>query len=275
MGIDHDMVFGSLGDAIEIVVVDRLAIVMLTTWDDVADISTLDGVIAILVHQVVCSPEMSLVVLCRSRRLMMHHQFDTLGMGIVIEGFDIEVWVWRDKVKDIVLAVSVPVLPSLVPSFNEHFVEMVLSSKVYVFSYLSVVGAMTAVGLHFCIIGFTELYRRQVVGIVPSVVAGNHFPPHTAVFHGMDPRSVLDLARFVEIERELAGEHVTGIIADKHRAPRSLTRRLHIAFHAGGIRRKPALKDHILVIEVEVHGRIVHAGGLVNVDIQPVVCLHL
>ena len=42
-----------------------------------------------------------------------------------------------------------------------------------------------------------------------------------------------------------------------------------------GIGGEPRLKHHGLVVEIEVHGGIVHTGGLMDVDIQAVVGLHL
>ena len=53
MGVDHDAVLGSLGDGVVVVVDERLAVVVLAVGDDFAHIAALDGVIAILVHQVV------------------------------------------------------------------------------------------------------------------------------------------------------------------------------------------------------------------------------
>ena len=62
VGIDHDMVLGSLGDTIEVVVVHPLSVVMLATRNDIAHITTLHGIVAVFIHQVVGRMEMSLVV---------------------------------------------------------------------------------------------------------------------------------------------------------------------------------------------------------------------
>ena len=93
----------------------------------------------------------------------------------------------------------------------------------------------------------------------------------------MYPGSILYLARLVEIVNEIVGlrEHVAGIVAYGHGAPRRIAGSLHIAFHTGGIGSEPRLENHVLVIEVEMHGGIVDAGSLMDVDIQSVLGLHL
>ena len=62
--IHHDMVLGgSLYDTL-IVIVHELAVVILTSRNDVADVSCLNGIIAILVHQVESILHMALVIEC-------------------------------------------------------------------------------------------------------------------------------------------------------------------------------------------------------------------
>ena len=51
VGIDHDVVLGGSLDDMLIVIVHKLAVVIFAARDDVADISRLDSVVAILVHQ--------------------------------------------------------------------------------------------------------------------------------------------------------------------------------------------------------------------------------
>ena len=93
MRIDHDMVLSSLGHTIEIVVVEPLTIVVLATWDDITYITTFHGIVAILIHQAVSSFEMTLIVADRSRSLVVHHQTYALGVSIVVEILDVEIWI--------------------------------------------------------------------------------------------------------------------------------------------------------------------------------------
>ena len=66
MSIDHDMVLGSLGYAIKIVIVEPLTIVMLATRNDVTYISALHRIVTILIHQVIGSLQMTLIITHRS-----------------------------------------------------------------------------------------------------------------------------------------------------------------------------------------------------------------
>ena len=46
----------------------------------------------------------------------------------------------------------------------------------------------------------------------------------------------------------------------------------HVAL---GIGRELRAEHQVLVVEVEVHTRIIHKSSLMNVDIQALCCLHL
>ena len=62
MGIDHDMMPSCLGHCVEIVVVHPLPVMMLPERKDVAHVSALHCVVAILVHKVVCGFHVPLVI---------------------------------------------------------------------------------------------------------------------------------------------------------------------------------------------------------------------
>ena len=53
MGVDHHLVLCSLGHSIEIVVHHPLAVVRFASWEDVAYVTTLHCVIAVVIHQLV------------------------------------------------------------------------------------------------------------------------------------------------------------------------------------------------------------------------------
>ena len=65
------------------------------------------------------------------------------------------------------------------------------------------------------------------------------------------------------------------IVAHHYRAPGCLAGRLHVAFHAGGVGREPRVEHQVLVVQIEVHRGIVHAGSLVNIDVKAIATLHL
>ena len=72
VGVDHDMMLGSLLHDIEVVVVHRLRVVMVATWDDVAYVAGLYGIVAVFVHQLESLFHVALVVLRRTGGLMVH-----------------------------------------------------------------------------------------------------------------------------------------------------------------------------------------------------------
>ena len=78
MSVHHDVVLGSLLDAVEIVVVGGLRVMVVASRNDVAHVAALHGIIAILVHQRICCFEMTLIVLCGTARLVVHHQLHAL-----------------------------------------------------------------------------------------------------------------------------------------------------------------------------------------------------
>ena len=150
-----------------------------------------------------------------------------------------------------------------------------LGSKVDIAVHVVIVGSVQPVRLGLGIVKVVELYGGQVESIRPLALAIDHLPPHADILHGLDPRCVLNLARLVEVQDEVRGQDVAGIVADHHRAPGRRAGSLQVALVALGIGREPRLKDHRLIIEVQVHTRVVYQGCLVDVDVEAVVGLHL
>ena len=225
-------------------------------------------------------------------------------MGIVIECLQVEVGIRRLEVEDVAFPHIGPVFPTDVPPLYEHLVEAVVGSEVDVAAHLLVVGGVAAVGLQLLPVHLIYIYRGQLVGVVPAGLADNHLPPHTAILRGMYPRRVVECAGLVEVEDEVGGKDVAGVIADHDGAPGAMARRLHAALQTGGIGGEVAdegkrLRQRVVrrlgiggvditvafelggesrglgVDQLEVHGGIVDAGGLMDIDIQPVLRLHL
>ena len=266
---------GSCLNDVLIVIVHNLAVVVFASRNDVAHVACLHGVIAILVHQTESILQVALVIESCGGGLVVHHQLHALGVGIVVEHLNVEVGVRSDEVEDVKLLMTEPVFPSFVPSFHQHFLQTVLCSEVDVALHLLVSCAVRAVGLALSVVGNAETNRRQVVGVAPCLCTYNHVPPHTAVFCGMNPRCVRYLAWLVEVESELAREHVAGIVAHHYSTPRCVEGCLDESLTAYGVGSKPRLEGQSLFIEVEVHCRIIQAGSLMYVDVEPVLCLQL
>ena len=53
MSIDHDVMFCSLFNAMKIVVNHALAVMIFAPWNDIAYISAFNGVITILIHELI------------------------------------------------------------------------------------------------------------------------------------------------------------------------------------------------------------------------------
>ena len=149
---------GSLLDAVEIVVVGRLRIMVVASRNDVAHIAALHGIISILVHKRIGCLQMTLVVLCGSARLVVHHQFHALGVGIVVEILYVEVGIRCLEVEHIVLVMTEPVFPSDVPTLYQHLLKSVLGSEVDVTLHVLGVGRMLSVGTALRVVKVLQIY---------------------------------------------------------------------------------------------------------------------
>ena len=101
----------------------------------------------------------------------MHDHFHSLLPGIVGDCLHVKVGIRGHKVKDIVLLVAKPVLPSHVPAFHQHGIETMFGSKVDISFHMVGVGAMPAIGLHLLVIGLSQLHAEDVICIGPAALA--------------------------------------------------------------------------------------------------------
>ena len=211
---------------------------------------------------------MGLIVLDGAGSLVVHHQLDALGVGVVVESLDVEVGVRSHEVEHIFLFFANPVFPADVPAFDEKLVEAVVGGEVDVAAHVGVCGSVVAVGLHFGVVDGVEVNVLHLC-VTPLAFAGDHLPPHAHVFSGVNPRSVVVGAGVVEVVDNVGGEDVGGRTEHYH-APGRGERRGDFGlghFHAGG---EPRLECHGSLVEVEVHGGIVDERGLVYVDVERV-----
>ena len=250
VGVDHNVVLGGLDNGAVVVVDDGLAVVVLAVGHDVAHIAALDGIVAILVHEVVGPLHKALVVGDRRGALVVHDEADALLVSVFVQRRQVEVGVGGEEVEDIVLVLAVPVLPADVPPFDEEGVETVGGGKVDVASHVGVVGPVAAVGLGLAVVGDGALQRRrqrgvagqahggEVVGVAPGAVVADHLPPHTHVLHGVYPADILQGARLVEVEDEARAQHIGGLVAHLDGAPRGIAGRCEAAHIASGVGRE-------------------------------------
>ena len=182
---------------------------------------------------------MALVVADGGGGLVVHHQLDALGVRVVVKGLQVEVRIWGDEIEDVILGVAEPIFPALVPALDEDLVEAVLGGEVDVATHLLVVCCMCTVGLHLGVVRHAEFHREQIVGVGPCGFADDHLPPHTDVFHGLDPGDVFQGAGFVKVQREMRGEDLACIVAHHDGAPGGVAGCLHVPLLSLCIGREP------------------------------------
>ena len=188
-------------------------------------------------------------------------------VGVFVQGRQVEVGIGGEEVEDELFLFAIPILPADVPAFDEEGVEAIGSGEVDITTHVGVVGAMGAVGFGVHVVSLAEDDGRIVVGVCPGALTRNHLPPNTHILDGVNPRHVLQSARLVEVEDETRSQGLGGRGGHHNGAPRRMARGLHAAFVTCGIGAEEGMKYHILVVKIEVHGRIVKRGGLVDVDV--------
>ena len=219
---------------------------------------------------------------------MVHNEPDTLFVGILVQRRQVEIGIWRQEVEDEILVFAVPVFPTDIPPLDEQGIETVGSGKIDVAAHILGVGGMATVGrglgvvgdtLHLgcniLVVGHAKPHRREIVGVAPAVLVGDHLPPNAHILHGVNPGDILDSARLVKVENQARGEHVGGLLAHLHGAPRRMARRLQTTLVIRGVRREPSTEDKVLVVEVQVHRRVIQHRRLVDVHIESVGRFHL
>ena len=206
----------------------------------------------------------------------MHYELHAKAVRIGVEPRKIEVGIRGDEVEDVEFLAAEPVFPALVPTLDQKGVKTVRRGEIEVTLHVLRSGAVAAVRSCLGIVGFAEADCREVVGVAPVGFAGDHLPPHTHVFHGMNPGGgVGNGAGLVQIQNEPGSQHLTGVVHGHHGAPRALARSLHAALPALGIRGKPGGEGAGARVVVKAGRRIVQHRGLVNVDVEAVVGTHL
>ena len=170
-----------------------------------------------------------------------------------------------------IFGMSKPIFPPNVPTFYKYTIKTIFGCKVDVFLHIFGSSPVLAVGFEGGVISFTDMHTGNIVSIRPFFHTGNHFPPYSYVLHRVNPRSISQSTRFVEVEGDIRSQNIAGIVANNHCTPRCLCRSLHITFGAVSIGGNPRLEHEGLIVEVEVHRPVVHQSSLVQVDVQTIV----
>ena len=99
----------------------------------------------------------------------------------------VKVGIRRNEVEHVVLFMAKPVFPTNVPTFNQYRIKTILCGKVDVTLYVLSISRVRTIGFSVCIVRFAQLNSREVVGIGPSALIGNHIPPNADVLSRLNP----------------------------------------------------------------------------------------
>lgn len=123
-----------------------LAVMVLAPRDNVAYITTFHSIIAVIVHQFICSIHILFVVHHRRRGFVMHHQLYAFSVCIGVKRLDIKVGIGGKKVENLLFQVTLRIFPADVPALDQYLVEPVFGSKIDITAHISVVGGMSSGG---------------------------------------------------------------------------------------------------------------------------------
>ena len=100
--IHHNFMIRSFLHRIQIMIIQPLTVVVFTTWDDIANISTLHRIVTVIFHKLISFIHMTFIVTHRCRSLMMHHQLHSFTSSILIQHFHIKIRIRSNEVEHIV-----------------------------------------------------------------------------------------------------------------------------------------------------------------------------
>ena len=101
----------------------------------------------------------------------MHHQAYALLVSIVIERLDVEVRIWGHEIEHVVLVTIGPIFPAFVPAFDEHLVESVSRSEVYIAANVLVISTVAAVRTGMGVVALSEVHGCKLVSVGPRALA--------------------------------------------------------------------------------------------------------
>ena len=179
-------------------------------------------------------------------------------MCVFVKSLDVKVWSRYNEIKDLILLLSEPVTPALVPAFHKNSIETVLRGKVYISADIVALRTMSfsptiSIGTH----------------------AGDHLPPYSHVLDRTDPRNIIKGTRFIKIKNQSGREHLTGIIHHHHGPPRRCARSTEPPSVSSSIGSQIRLETEVLIIKYKSHRRIIDQGSLMDIDVKSAIRLHL
>ena len=167
MSIYHNFIVGSLFNCVKIVVNHPLSVMMFSTRNNIAHISTLNRVISVIYHKLICLIHVAFIISYRRRCFMVHHHLNTLAGCVTVKFFHIKVWIRSYEIKYIIFCFTKPVFPTFIPSFNKYCIKSVCSCKVNIFLHIFCIGRMFSVRFGLFIICNSKFNTRNPISIRP------------------------------------------------------------------------------------------------------------
>ena len=199
---------------------------------------------------------------------MVHNHLHAFALGILINTLYIKVWIGCHKVIYKVLLVAKPVFPTDIPSFYQHATKAVFSSKVNIALHILRSSTVTTMRFSLRVICFADMDRGKIPCIRPVAHTCNHLPPYTYILHRLNPRGVLYLTWLVQIQHNTRCQNIFGCCTHHHHTPWADRISLDMTFRAINIRSQPRTENHRAIIQIQVHTRIIHQCGLMDIHPQ-------
>ena len=152
--------------------------VSLVSARNTAGIPCLDIVHAHILRPFICIFQLPFIIRDVCPGLMVADDTYALFPGIFHHPGDIKVRIWLREVETLH---SSPAFPALIPAFEHHSLNIVLSGKVYVFQCILSRGSMPLIHL-------------------PGLHSSMHSPPYADILHRLYPVRILKRTRLVEIQ---------------------------------------------------------------------------
>ncbi len=268
--IDHQLVLGSLFQSILVVIDQPLAVVVFSARKDIPHIAAFHGWIPVLIHKLVSLIHVALVVACGGGGLVMHDHLHSFFLGISTDSGQIKIRVWGQKVKYIVFGIPKPILPAHIPSFHQYPIKAMLCGKINVLLHVGRSRPVCTIRLGLAVIGKAQFDCFEIIRVRPRTFACDHLPPDSYILHGLDPRSVFDFRRLIQVIRDSGCKDICRLIAYDDGSPRALRWCIQVPFIALCIGGQVCREDKLPIIQLQVKGRIVNQGRLMQVDVQSI-----
>src|SRR5690554_2244462 len=129
MGIYHNLILRRFLQRINVMVHHPLAVMVLTTRNNITYIATLYRIITMVRHKLIGLIHVPLIIAYRTGSLVVHHHTHHYRSRIGVEHYHVKIGIGRHKIKDILLRLTKPTLPAYIPTCYQYGIKAMLSGK--------------------------------------------------------------------------------------------------------------------------------------------------